>query len=127
LLRRGKRCAEAFFFDYRRQHGIPVKVARIFNTYEPKMRPDDGRVVFNFIMQERGRLITIYGDGRQTGSFCYVDDVIEGLVRLMGTDSEETGPVNLGNPCPISILELAQSVLDLAGVLGHRIPAAALG
>jgi UDP-glucuronate decarboxylase len=112
----GKRCAEALFFDYRRQHGMPVKVARIFNTYGPGMRPDDGRVVSNFIVQAlQGRPITIYGDGRQTRSFCYVDDVIEGLVRLMGTDPEETGPVNLGNPCPISILELAHTVLDLAG------------
>jgi UDP-glucuronate decarboxylase len=112
----GKRCAEALVFDYRRQHGMPVKVARIFNTYGPKMRPDDGRVVSNFIVQAlQGRPITIYGDGNQTRSFCYVDDVVEGLVRLMGTDAAVTGPINLGNPSPITILELAKTVLELTG------------
>jgi UDP-glucuronate decarboxylase len=112
----GKRCAEALVFDYWRQHEMPVKVARIFNTYGPRMRPDDGRVVSNFIMQAlQGRPITIYGDGNQTRSFCYVDDLVEGLVRLMGTDFAVTGPINLGNPCAITILELAKTVLELTG------------
>jgi UDP-glucuronate decarboxylase len=112
----GKRCAETLFFDYQRQHEMPVKVARVFNTYGPKMRPDDGRVVSNFIVQTlQGRPITIYGDGKQIRSFCYVDDLVEGLVRLMGTDPRLTGPINLGNPSPITIFELAQTVLDLAG------------
>lgn len=112
----GKRCAETLFFDYRRQHGLPIKVARIFNTYGPRMHPNDGRVVSNFIVQAlRGEPITIYGDGSQTRSFCYVDDLIEGLVRLMRTPSDLTGPINLGNPGEFTMLELAGSVLKLTG------------
>jgi UDP-glucuronate decarboxylase len=112
----GKRCAETLFFDYHRQHGVRIKVARIFNTYGPRMRPDDGRVVSNFIVQAlRGEPITIYGEGRQTRSFCYVDDLIDGLVRLMETDDAVTGPVNLGNPHEISIADLAARVLRLTG------------
>jgi UDP-glucuronate decarboxylase len=110
----GKRCAETLFFDYHRQHHLPIKVARIFNTYGPRMHPNDGRVVSNFIMQAlRNDDITIYGDGSQTRSFCYVDDLIEGCIRLMGTDDDCTGPVNLGNPIEFSILELAQTVIAL--------------
>ena len=112
----GKRCAETLFFDYHRQHGVRIKVARIFNTYGPRMRPDDGRVVSNFIVQAlRGEPITIYGEGRQTRSFCYVDDLVDGLVRLMETDDAITGPVNLGNPYEISIADLAERVLRLTG------------
>ena len=112
----GKRCAETLFFDYRRQHGLPVKVARIFNTYGPRMHPNDGRVVSNFIMQAlRGEPITIYGDGSQTRSFCYVDDLIEGFLRLMNTPDEVTGPVNLGNPTEFTILQLAENIIDLTG------------
>src|SRR5262245_21808028 len=112
----GKRCAETLFFDYRRQHRLPIKVARIFNTYGPRMHPDDGRVVSNFIVQAlRGEPITIYGEGSQTRSFCYVDDLIEALVRLMATDDEFTGPINLGNPREFSIKELADRVLALTG------------
>ena len=112
----GKRCAETLFFDYRRQHGLAIKVARIFNTYGPHMHPDDGRVVSNFIVQAlRGRDITIFGDGRQTRSFCYVDDLIEGFVRLMRTPDSVTGPVNLGNPGEFTMLELAERVLALTG------------
>jgi len=108
----GKRCAETLFFDYNRQMGLPIKVARIFNTYGPRMHPNDGRVVSNFIMQALGgQPITIYGDGRQTRSFCYVDDLVEGLVRLMGSDDSFTGPVNLGNPVEFTMLDLAQSIL----------------
>jgi UDP-glucuronate decarboxylase len=111
-----KRCAEALFFDYRRQHRLPIKVARIFNTYGPRMHPDDGRVISNFIVQAlRGEPITIYGEGSQTRSFCYVDDLIEALVRLMATDEEFTGPINLGNPREFSIRELADKVLALTG------------
>ena len=110
----GKRCAETLFFDYWRQHKLPIKVARIFNTYGPRMHPNDGRVVSNFIVQALlGRDITIYGDGAQTRSFCYVDDLVDGLVRLMKTSDVVTGPVNLGNPVEFSILELASKVVTL--------------
>jgi UDP-glucuronate decarboxylase len=112
----GKRCAETLFFDYQRQHNMRIKVARIFNTYGPRMHPNDGRVVSNFIVQALlGRDITIYGDGSQTRSFCYVDDLIDGLIRLMGSADSVTGPINLGNPGEFTILELASQVLDLAG------------
>jgi len=112
----GKRCAETLFFDYRRQHGLAVKVVRIFNTYGPRMHPNDGRVVSNFIMQALlGEDITIYGDGTQTRSFCYVDDLIEGLVRMMATPDDVTGPINLGNPQEVTIRELAELVLELTG------------
>jgi UDP-glucuronate decarboxylase len=112
----GKRCAETLFFDYRRQHGLRIKVARIFNTYGPRMHPHDGRVVSNFIVQAlKGEPITIYGDGAQTRSFCYVEDMIEGMVRVMGTADDFTGPVNLGNPDEFSIRELAEKVLALTG------------
>jgi UDP-glucuronate decarboxylase len=112
----GKRCAESLFFAYRRQNNLRIKVARIFNTYGPRMHPNDGRVVSNFIVQALlGRDITIYGDGSQTRSFCYVDDLIEGFVRLMGTSDDVTGPVNIGNPDEFSILELASTVIDLTG------------
>ena len=108
----GKRCAETLFFDYNRQHGIDIKVARIFNTYGPRMHPADGRVVSNFIIQAlAGEPITLYGDGSQTRSFCYVDDLIEGFIRLMSTDVDVTGPVNLGNPVEFTIRELAEEVL----------------
>jgi UDP-glucuronate decarboxylase len=110
----GKRCAETLFFDYWRQHGTRIKVARIFNTYGPRMHPDDGRVVSNFIVQAlEGRDITIYGDGQQTRSFCYVDDLIEGIIRLMNTPDEIIGPVNLGNPKEFTMLELAELVVRL--------------
>src|SRR5215210_3162114 len=110
----GKRCAETLFFDYHRQHKLRIKVARIFNTYGPRMHPNDGRVVSNFIVQALlGRDITIYGEGVQTRSFCYVDDLIEGLIRLMATPSEITGPINIGNPAEFSILQLARMVLAL--------------
>jgi UDP-glucuronate decarboxylase len=110
----GKRCAETLFFDYHRQHRLDIKVARIFNTYGPRMHPDDGRVVSNFIVQAlRGKPITVFGDGRQTRSFCYVDDMVAGLTKLMETDRGFTGPVNLGNPQEFSILELAERVLRL--------------
>jgi UDP-glucuronate decarboxylase len=112
----GKRCAETLFFDYRRQHGLRVKVARIFNTYGPRMHPNDGRVVSNFIVQAlAGRPITLYGDGRQTRSFCYVSDLVEALVRLMDTPDEFAGPVNLGNPSEFTIAELATQVVALTG------------
>ncbi len=108
----GKRCAETLFFDYHRQHNLEIKVARIFNTYGPRMAPNDGRVVSNFIVQAlRGEDITIYGDGLQTRSFCYVDDLIEGFIRLMGTNAAVTGPVNLGNPGEFTMLELAQEII----------------
>ncbi|HET7527033.1 MAG TPA: UDP-glucuronic acid decarboxylase family protein [Burkholderiaceae bacterium] len=111
----GKRCAETLFFDYWRQHKLPIKVVRIFNTYGPRMHPNDGRVVSNFIVQAlRGEDITIYGDGAQTRSFCYVDDLIDALVRMMATPEEITGPVNLGNPSEFSMLELAERVIELA-------------
>lgn len=112
----GKRCAETLFFDYHRQHGLDIKVVRIFNTYGPRMHPNDGRVVSNFIVQAlRGENITIYGDGSQTRSFCYVDDLIEGFVRLMNSPSGVTGPVNIGNPAEFTILELAETVLRMVG------------
>ena len=112
----GKRCAETLFFDYRRQHGTKIKVARIFNTYGPKMLPDDGRVVSNFIMQAlQGQDITIYGDGSQSRSFCYVDDLVEGLIRLMNSREQLTGPVNLGNPGEFTIRELAEKVIEMTG------------
>jgi UDP-glucuronate decarboxylase len=112
----GKRCAETLFFDYHRQHKLRIRVARIFNTYGPRMRPDDGRVVSNFIVQAlRGQDITIYGDGSQTRSFCYVDDLIDGLMRLMNTADDFTGPVNIGNPGEFTMLELAQKVIELTG------------
>ena len=112
----GKRCAETLFFDYRRQHGLPVKVVRIFNTYGPRMRPDDGRVVSNFIVQAlRGDPITVYGEGQQTRSFCYVDDLVEAMLRMMDTPDDFTGPVNIGNPSEFTILELAETVIRLTG------------
>jgi UDP-glucuronate decarboxylase len=112
----GKRCAETLFFDYRRQHNLQIKVARIFNTYGPRMHPNDGRVVSNFIIQALlGRDITVYGDGLQTRSFCYVDDLVDGLVRFMGTSADVTGPINIGNPEEFTILELAQIVVGLLG------------
>jgi UDP-glucuronate decarboxylase len=110
----GKRCAETLFFDYYRQHKLKIKVARIFNTYGPKMHPNDGRVVSNFIMQAlQGEPITVYGDGSQTRSFCYVDDLIEGFIRFMKSPDDFTGPVNLGNPDEFTILELAEKVIKL--------------
>jgi len=112
----GKRCAETLFFDYHRQHGLEIKVARIFNTYGPRMHPNDGRVVSNFIVQAlRGEDITLYGDGNQTRSFCYVDDLIRGLVSLMASAPDFTGPVNLGNPIEISMRALAEQILALTG------------
>ncbi len=112
----GKRCAETLFFDYHRQHNLEIKVARIFNTYGPRMHPNDGRVVSNFIMQAlRGDDITLYGDGQQTRSFCYVDDLVEGLIRLMESPKDVTGPINLGNPGEFTIKELAEHVIDLTG------------
>jgi len=110
----GKRCAETLFFDYRRQHGLAIKVARIFNTYGPRMHPNDGRVVSNFIVQAlKGEPITVYGKGRQTRSFCYVSDTVDAFVRLMSTDADFTGPVNLGNPQECTVLELAELVVSL--------------
>jgi UDP-glucuronate decarboxylase len=110
----GKRCAETLFFDYHRQHGLEIKVARIFNTYGPRMHPHDGRVVSNFIMQALANEdITIYGDGSQTRSFCYVDDLVEGLLRLMNSEPETTGPINLGNPVEFSVRELAETVIRM--------------
>ena len=110
----GKRCAETLFFDYYRQHGLKIKVARIFNTYGPRMCPDDGRVVSNFIVQAlRGELITIYGDGNQSRSFCYVDDLVVGFVRLMDAPDDVTGPINLGNPGEFTILQLAELVVKM--------------
>ena len=112
----GKRCAETLFFDYKRQHGLDIKVARIFNTYGPRMHPNDGRVVSNFIMQAlQGDPITIYGDGSQSRSFCYVDDLVEGFMRLMETGRDFTGPLNLGNPNEFTMIELAEAVLDITG------------
>jgi UDP-glucuronate decarboxylase len=112
----GKRCAETLFFDYHRQHKVRIKVARIFNTYGPRMHPNDGRVVSNFIVQAlRGEPIALYGDGAQTRSFCYVDDLVDGLIRLMSTPDEVTGPINLGNPVEFTIRQLAELVKDLTG------------
>jgi UDP-glucuronate decarboxylase len=122
----GKRCAETLFFDYRRQHGLNIKVARIFNTYGPRMRPDDGRVVSNFIVQAlRREPITIFGDGSQTRSFCYVDDMIEGFLCLILTDDAFTGPVNLGNPREVTVRQLAEEVLAITGsqsIIAHKPP-----
>jgi len=112
----GKRCAETLFFDYHRQHGLEIKVARIFNTYGPRMHPADGRVVSNFIMQAlAGEPITIYGEGSQTRSFCYVDDLIAGLMSLMETGPEVTGPINIGNPVEFTVRQLAEKVIELTG------------
>ena len=112
----GKRCAETLFFDYKRQHNVRIKVVRIFNTYGPRMHPNDGRVVSNFIVQAlQGKPITIYGEGTQTRSFCFVDDLVEGLMRLMDTPDEVTGPVNIGNPHEITVRELAERVIALCG------------
>jgi UDP-glucuronate decarboxylase len=112
----GKRCAETLFFDYHRQHKLRIKVARIFNTYGPRMHPNDGRVVSNFVVQAlKGEAITLYGDGQQTRSFCFVDDLVEGFLRLMATGDEVTGPINLGNPGEFTMKQLAETVLDLTG------------
>ncbi len=112
----GKRCAETLFFDYWRQHKLRIKVARIFNTYGPRMHPNDGRVVSNFIVQALlGRDITVYGDGTQTRAFCYVDDLVDGLIRLMNSADAVTGPINIGNPAEFTMLELAAAVIDLTG------------
>lgn len=112
----GKRCAETLFFDYHRQHDLPIKVARIFNTYGPRMHPADGRVVSNFAMQAlKGEDITIYGNGSQTRSFCYVDDLVRGLMALMNSDAEVTGPINIGNPREFTIRELAEKTIELTG------------
>lgn len=124
----GKRCAETLFFDYHRQHNLDIKVVRIFNTYGPRMHPQDGRVVSNFIMQAlRGDAITIFGDGKQTRSFCYVDDLVDGFVKFMRTEKGFTGPMNLGNPGEFSMLELAEAVIELTGsksqIAFHDLPA----
>jgi len=112
----GKRCAETLFFDYYRQHDLDIKVVRIFNTYGPRMHPNDGRVVSNFIVQAlRGEDITIYGDGSQTRSFCYVDDLIEGFLRMMASAHEVTGPINIGNPKEFTIRQLAETILKMVG------------
>jgi UDP-glucuronate decarboxylase len=112
----GKRCAETLFFDYHRQHKLRIKVARIFNTYGPRMHPNDGRVVSNFIVQAlRNEPITIYGDGRQTRSFCYVDDLVDGLIRFMATSDDVTGPINMGNPDEFTIEQLAKKVIEITG------------
>jgi len=110
----GKRCAETLFFDYKRQHGVQIKVARIFNTYGPRMHPNDGRVVSNIVLQAlRGEDITLYGDGTQTRSFCYVDDLVDGLIRLMNSGPDVSGPINIGNPGEFTIKQLAETVIDL--------------
>ena len=112
----GKRCAETLFFDYHRQHNVDIKVGRIFNTYGPNMRPDDGRVISNFIVQAlNGDNITIYGDGKQTRSFCYINDLIEGMIKFMESKNGFTGPINLGNPREYSILEIAESIIEIVG------------
>jgi UDP-glucuronate decarboxylase len=112
----GKRCAETLFFDYHRQHGMRIKVARIFNTYGPRMHPSDGRVLSNFIVQAlQNKDLTVYGDGNQTRSFCYVDDLVDGLVRLMSSKDDIVGPLNLGNPSEFTIRQLAEAVIDLTG------------
>jgi UDP-glucuronate decarboxylase len=123
----GKRCAETLFFDYWRQHKLEIKVMRIFNTYGPRMHPSDGRVVSNFIVQAlKGEPITIYGDGSQTRSFCYVDDLIEGMIRLMNSPASFTGPVNIGNPGEFTMLQLAQLVREMTGskseIVFHPLP-----
>ena len=118
----GKRCAETLFFDYRRQHGLSVKVVRIFNTYGPRMHPNDGRVVSNFIVQAlKGGDITIYGDGGQSRSFCYVDDLVEAMLRMMATPKDVTGPINIGNPNEFTIRELAELVIELTGAKGKLV------
>ena len=118
----GKRCAETLFFDYHRQHQVAIKVVRIFNTYGPRMHPNDGRVVSNFIVQAlSGQDITIYGDGSQTRSFCYVDDLIEGFMRMMASPLDVTGPINMGNPVEFTIRELAETVLEMVGGSSQRI------
>jgi UDP-glucuronate decarboxylase len=124
----GKRCAETLFFDYRRQHKLRIKVARIFNTYGPNMHPDDGRVVSNFIMQAlRGEPITVYGKGDQTRSFCFVSDLVDGLIRLMGTGDDFTGPVNLGNPVEMTVVQLAEQVIRMTNstskIVHEKLPA----
>ena len=112
----GKRCAETLFFDYQRRHNVPIRVARIFNTYGPRMNRDDGRVVSNFVVQAlRGEPITLYGDGRQTRAFCFVDDLVEGLMRLMNVEGTLDGAVNLGNPTEVTIAEIAQRIVALTG------------
>ncbi|MBI5163665.1 MAG: SDR family oxidoreductase [Magnetospirillum sp.] len=123
----GKRCAETLFFDYYRQHGLQVRVARIFNTYGPRMHPDDGRVVSNFIVQAlEGRPLTIYGDGSQTRSFCFVDDLVDGLIRLMNAPDDVTGPINLGNPSEMTVGQLAETVVRVIGskseIVYHPLP-----
>ena len=119
----GKRCAETLFFDYHRQHKLQIKVVRIFNTYGPRMHPNDGRVVSNFIVQAlRGHDITIYGDGSQTRSFCYVDDLIDGFIKMMSTSEEVTGPINIGNPTEFTIKELAEMVIKTVGSNSVIIP-----
>ena len=124
----GKRCAETLFFDYHRQHNLSIKVARIFNTYGPRMHPDDGRVVSNFIVQAlQGQDITVYGEGQQTRSFCYVDDLVEAFLRIMDTEDDFTGPVNIGNPNEFTIRELADAVIELTGskseIISRPLPA----
>ena len=120
----GKRCAETLFFDYHRQHRTRVKVVRIFNTYGPRMHPQDGRVVSNFIIQAlTGQDITLYGDGLQTRAFCYVDDLIEGFVRMMATPDEITGPINLGNPHEITVRELAERIIAITGAKSRLVHA----
>jgi UDP-glucuronate decarboxylase len=112
----GKRCAETLFFDYHRQHGLRIKVPRIFNTYGPRMHPNDGRVVSNFIMQAlKGEPLTVYGDGQQTRSFCYVDDMVDALMRMMATADDVTGPINVGNPGEFTMMQLAEKVIQLTG------------
>jgi UDP-glucuronate decarboxylase len=123
----GKRCAETLFFDYHRHHKVDIKVTRIFNTYGPRMHPNDGRVVSNFIVQAlRGAPITVFGDGMQTRSYCYCDDLIDGMVRMMESPAEVVGPINVGNPCEYTILQLAEKVLQLTGSRSklefHRLP-----
>ena len=118
----GKRCAETLFFDYKRQHNLNIRVVRIFNTYGPRMHPNDGRVVSNFIMQAlRGEAITIYGDGQQTRSFCYVDDLIEGFIRMMDANDNISGPINLGNPSEFTIKQLAEAIINLTGAKSELI------
>jgi len=118
----GKRCAETLFFDYKRQHNLNIRVVRIFNTYGPRMHPNDGRVVSNFIMQAlRGEAITIYGDGQQTRSFCYVDDLIEGFIRMMDANDDISGPINLGNPSEFTIKQLAEAIINLTGAKSELI------